>query len=228
MITDVCILGERVSGTCFITKLITSNTNLKLNYRFGHKHFFQDVSKLEKSKTSHILFIFITRDVVEWLQSFMVNTYHSAEPIRSCRDFSTFIRSEWSCIHDETSGVRAPSKLYKQEMMNERDPDTKKRFENVIKMRTSKIVKNLELKDIVENFTHVKYEDVRDNPELFVETMCSMFGIQRYLEFSPVDTIKGRGTGKYVRKIYPGIQEHDLEYIISNIDHDIEKKIGYM
>ena len=71
MITDVCILGERVSGTCFLSKLITSNTRLKLNNSFGHKHFFQNIENIKKGNTAHILFLFITRDIIEWLQSFM-------------------------------------------------------------------------------------------------------------------------------------------------------------
>ena len=208
MITDVCVIGERVSGTCFLSKLITSNTTLKINNSFGNKHFFQDIESIKRKNTSHILFIFVTRDIIEWLQSLMTSTYHSSDNLRSCQDFSQFIRTEWSCVYDETSGIRPSNSLYKKEMMHERDPDTKKRFSNAIKMRTSKINENMKIKNFVENFVHIKYEDVRDDPQIFLESMCSMFFIPRYIDFVPIDTVKGKGSIKYVRKNYPVI-EHD-------------------
>ena len=228
MITDVCIIGERVSGTCFLSKLVTSNTTLKLNNSFGHKHFFQDIEKIKKSNTAHILFLFITRDIIEWLQSFMSSTYHASDNLRSCQDFSKFIRTEWSCVYDETSGIRSSNSLYKKEMMHERDPETRKRFSNAIKMRTSKINENMKIKNFVENFVHIKYEDVRDDPQIFLESMCSMFCIPRYVDFVPIDTVKGRGSTKYVRKIYPAIEHDDLLYIMEEMDEDVEKKIGYI
>ena len=228
MITQVKIIGERVSGTCFIDKLVRNNTPLTINPDFGHKHFFQEIENIKKKKTDHILFIYITRDIIEWLQSFIQSTYHASEPIRSCKNFSEFIRHEWSCIYDETFGIKPLNKLYKKEMMNERDPVTKKRFKNVMKLRTSKIQHSLLIEDFVENFVHVRYEDVRDEPELFIETICRMFQIPKNVEFTPIVHVKGRGTIKYVRKTYPEIKEEDLKYIISEMDEDIEKKIGYM
>jgi len=228
MITQVKIIGERVSGTCFLDNLVTKNTPLTVNPDFGHKHFFQDIESIKRKKTDHILFIYITRDIIEWLQSFMQSTYHSSEPIRSCKDFSEFIKYEWSCIYDETFGIKPLNKLYKKEMMNERDPETKKRFQNVIKMRTSKIQHSLLIGGLVENFVHVRYEDVRDEPELFLETICKMFQIPQNIEYTPIENVKGKGSIKYVRKTYPQIKEEDLKYIISEMDEETEKKIGYM
>jgi len=228
MITDVNIMGERVSGTCFLENLITKNTSLKINRDFGDKHFFQDIDAIKRKKTDHILFIFITRDIMEWLQSFSNNPYHSSEPIRYCNDFSKFIRHEWSCIYDETYGIQPLNSLYKKEMMHERDPVTKKRFKNVVKMRTSKIENTMRLRNIVENFIHVKYEDVRDEPNIFLESMCIMFLIPKYLDYTPIDTVKGKGSVKYIRKKYPEIKEDDLKYIISEMDEDLEHKLGYL
>jgi len=58
--------------------------------------------------------------------------------------------------------------------------------------------------------------------------MCSMFCIPRYIDFVPIDTVKGRGSVKYVRKIYPRIENDDLLYIMEEMDEDVEKKIGYI
>ena len=112
--------------------------------------------------------------------------------------------------------------------MHERDPVTKKRFNNVVKMRTSKIENTMRLRNIVENFIHVKYEDVRDEPNIFLESMCIMFLIPKYLDYTPIDTVKGKGSVKYIRKKYPEIKEDDLKYIISEMDEDLEHKLGYL
>ena len=170
MITHVCVWGERVSGTTYLQRLVTSNTNLKI-FIFNHKHFYQDLDVIKKTNTSHILFLFITRDVIEWLQSLSLNTFHACKKLKECTDFSTFIRSEWNCIHDETSGTSQFDKRYGMEMLHERCPKTGLRFKNAIKMRTSKIQHMFHIKNIVQNFVHVRYEDVRDEPELFLKTI---------------------------------------------------------
>ncbi len=73
----VCILGERVSGTCFVQKLISSNTDLKVDSSYGHKHFFQDYAKICKEDTSDVLFVFVTRDIISWLSSMKHTPYHA-------------------------------------------------------------------------------------------------------------------------------------------------------
>jgi len=230
MITEINIIGERVSGTCFLEGLIKKNTSLKINKDrdMGYKHFFYDLKTLGKKKTDHILFIYITRDIMEWLQSFSTSPYHASESIKTCKNLSNFIRHEWSCIYDETFGIKPINSLYNKEMMHERNPSTKKRFENVIKMRTSKIEHSLKIKNIVENFIHVKYEDVRDDPSIFLESMCIMFQIPRFLNFTPIKTVKDKGAIEYIRKEYPEITEEDTMFIISEMDEDLEARLGYI
>lgn len=227
-IKEVCILGERVSGTCFIQKLITENTKLKINTEYGHKHFYQDLNKISRQKTSHVLFIFISRDIIEWLQSFLVNTFHADLPIRKCTDFSKFIRMEWKSIYDHTFGVPQTSKLYGSEMMMERDPLTGERFESVIQMRSSKNRHFMSIKDIVENFEHVQYEDVRDGPQEFISALSKKYGIKIRSEFINVTTIRGKGSVPYVRKDYPEVNAEDSQYIVENCDQEMEKLLGYL
>lgn len=229
MITTICILGERTSGTTFVQALITANTNMKFNCSFGHKHFRQDIVKLEKTDTSRILFLFITRDVIQWLQSLNVNTFHADLPIRRCTDFSKFIRMEWKCIEDETSGVSQLDKKYGQEMMYERDPLTGERFKNVIKMRTSKIQHYLvDVSSRVENFEHVKYEDVRDDPQEWLNKISEKYNIRLNPKFVPINSVRGKGRVPYSIKEYPEICKEDYEYILNEICIETEKYIGYL
>jgi len=229
MITKVCILGERVSGTSFIQSLILSNTKLKLDTSFGHKHFIQDIQKIKKSDTSDILFLFITRDVLEWLQSLTLNTFHADLPLRRCTDFSKFIRMEWKCIEDETSGVSQMDKKYGQEMMFERDQNTGERFTNVMKMRTSKIRHALlDVSPNVEHFLHVQYENVRDSPHEWLTQLSEKYNFVMNRKFTPVTSVRGKGRIQYHRKEYPDISQEDTEYILQQISWEDEKYIGYL
>lgn len=229
MITNICILGERTSGTTFIQALISSNTDVKFNSSFGHKHFRQDIDKIEKTDTSQILFIFITRDVLQWLQSLNVNTFHADLPLRRCTDFSKFIRMEWKCIEDETSGVSQLDKKYGQEMMYERDPITGERFSNAIKMRTSKIQHYLvDVSSKVEHFEHVRYESVRDDPQEWLRKICEKYYIRLKPKFVPITSVRGKGRVQYSVKEYPEICKEDQEYILNEICIETEEYIGYL
>lgn len=229
---QVCILGERVSGTCYLQSVLTENTGLKVVSPYGHKHFYQDTDKIRKNakdQDNDTLFIFISRDLVAWLHSFKNNTFHADKPIRDCEDMSKFLRMEWKCIHDRTSGTPESSSLYGKEMMCERNPKNGQRFQDVIQMRNSKMQHFLSIGQLVRNFLHVRYEDVRDYPEKFLDKLVSEYGVKRKSKtFVPVNTVRGKGTVPYVQKAYPDMSEEDTDFIMSRIDVDLEKKLGYL
>lgn len=228
MITKVCVLGERVSGTCFVQALLTQNTNLKPVSPYGHKHFYQDTELLRKTNTSDTLFVFITRELVDWLNSFKNNTFHADKPIRNCRDMSSFLRMEWKCIFDRTSGTPETSSDYGKEMLCERNPVDGTRFKNVIQMRNSKMRHFLGIEELVDHFVHVRYEDVRDEPSVFLEGVSSLFSIPKTTVFQSVDTVRGKGKVPYARKTYPGMTDEDNLYVLDNVDEDLESILGYL
>lgn len=228
-ITNVCVLGERVSGTCFVQSLLSDNTNLRVVSPYGHKHFYQDTDKMRnQNETNETLFVFISRDLVEWLNSFRNNTFHADKPIRNCKNMSSFLRVEWKCIFDNTSGTPETSVEYGTEMMCERNPSDGRRFENVIKMRNSKMWHFLGIEEHVQNYVHVRYEDARDDPEAFVKTIQTKFGIKTSKVFNPVDTVRGKGRVPYVRKTYPALSVEDTEFVVDNVDVDLESRLGYL
>lgn len=228
MITKICVLGERVSGTCFAQSLVTSNTNLKPVLPYGHKHFFQDIDRLRKDDTSDTLFLFISRDVMEWLNSFKKNPFHTDKTIRNCKDMGTFLRTEWKCVYDNTSGTPESSKLYGREMMCERNPSDGQRFENVVQMRNAKMAHFLGLREVVEHFVHVRYEDVRDDPRNFIENLCSEFSILKTKTFCDVKTVRGKGRVAYKRTYYPEMAAEDAEFVVRNVNTDLESLLGYL
>lgn len=227
-ITKVCILGERVSGTCFVQSLVSNNTSLKSVLPYGHKHFFQDVKSIAKADTSDTIFIFITRDVMEWLNSFKENTFHADKPIRNCKSMSPFLRMEWKCVYDSTSGTPETSTQYGQEMMCERDPSDGRRFENVVRMRNSKMRHFMGIRDIVDNFVHARYEDVREDPEKFIVEVTERFSISKSQKFNGVATVRGKGRVPYTRTIYPEMAAENVDFVVQNLDHEVEALLGYI
>ena len=227
-IRKFCVVGERVSGTSFLQKLFVKNTKLSQVSPFGHKHFFQDIKLLRRTYTKDILFVFVSRDLIEWLNSLLVNTYHAHMPIRNCNDMTTFLRMEWQCVFDKTFAVKRSDPRFGKEMMFERDPIDGKRVSNVIAMRNSKMKHFLSLKNEVENFVHLKYEDLRDSPEEFLSGVCEMFEIRKNDTYLPITTVRGKGSVPYQRKVYPDISEKDLEFILENIDEELETELEYM
>lgn len=226
---QVCVIGERVSGTCYLQSLLAENTNLRLVSPYGHKHFYQDTDKIRKdSRASDILFIFISRDLIDWLHSFKNNTFHADKPIRNCQDMSAFLRMQWKCIHDATSGTPESSALFGKEMMCERNPEDGKPFGDVVQMRNSKMKHFMSIGQIVDNFVHVRYEDVRDNPRKFLQRLEQDYGITLSPVFKTVDTVRGKGRVLYVRKVYPDMSEEDLDFIIERVDLELEKSLGYL
>ena len=226
-VTRVCVLGERVSGTCFVQSLIAENTHLKVVAPYGHKHFYQDTDKMRRDDNEDTLFVFISRDLVEWLSSFKNNTFHADKPIRNCKDMSSFLRMEWKCIFDGTSGTPETSSVYGTEMMAERNPADGKRFENVVQMRNSKMRHFLGIQEHVKHFVHVRYEDVRENQEGFLSDMCSSFGIRRNPVFHPINSVRGKGRVPYVRKTYEEMCAEDVDFVVQNVDLELESFLGY-
>lgn len=226
-ITKVCVLGERVSGTCFVQSLVTSNTRLKPENAYGHKHFFQDLDQIRKADTSDILFVFITRDIIDWLNSFKNNTFHADQPIRNCKDMTSFLHMEWKCVFDRTSGTPETSSDYGKEMMCERNPSDGQRFANVIQMRNSKMVHFMGIRHLVDNFVHARYEDVRDDPEKFLQNICDRFSISKNQSFTNILTVRGKGRVPYTRTNYPEMSEENVNFVVLNVDFDIETLLGY-
>ena len=225
-INKFCLLGERVSGTCMLNSIITQNIPGLNPIVFKHKHFFQDLDDIRRADTSEILFIFVTREPIAWLQSMSKTPYHTHHSLKN-KDMSTFIRAEWMCVEDEASGVSQESRLYGKEMMHERDPETGERFRNVLAMRTSKIKHTLVLGEMVDNFVHVRLHELQADPETFIHNICQNYNIRKCSTFSPVQTVRGKGKVVYIPTVYPELTDEDRQYVIQELDLETEAMLGY-
>lgn len=226
VISNFCVLGERVSGTCMLGSLLARNITGLRGLGLKHKHFFQDLDDIRRADTSGTLFVYITREPVAWVHSLYKTPYHTHFSLKK-KGVSAFIRKEWYCVDDEASGVSQDSKQYGKEMLHERDPNTGERFRNVLRMRSAKIAHTLALSEIAENFVHIRLGNLQADPEGFIDSICNKYRLRRYNDFSSVTTVRGKGKVLYKPTIYPDLSKEDTAYLLQELDLDAEAVLGY-
>ncbi|CAM9707329.1 unnamed protein product [Ectocarpus sp. 6 AP-2014] len=225
-ITNFCILGERVSGTCMLSSLLAQNILGFKAVEFNHKHFFQDTDQIRAADTSKTLFVYITREPITWVKAMCKTCYHTHQSLKN-KDVSTFMRKEWHCVEDEASGVNQESPLYGKEMLHERNPSTGQRFKNVLSMRSWKIAHTMALGKTADNFIHVDLGDLQSNPEPFLAKISSKYNLRRSGNLIPVTTVRGKGKVLYKPTVYPELSLDDEEYVLRELDLDAEGLVGY-
>lgn len=225
-ITNYCLLGERVSGTCLLGALLAQNIPGLKPVVFNHKHFFQNLDDIRRADTSKTLFIYVTREPIAWINSMCKTPYHAHGSLKN-KNLSTFIRTEWHCVEDEASGVSQESRTYGKEMLHERDPDTGHRFRNVLAMRAAKAKHTLALGQAVEHFMHVRLHELQADPRAILDSICRKYNLRRSDHFSPVETVRGKGKVVYTQSHYPELSEADTEYVLRETDLDVEQVLGY-
>jgi hypothetical protein len=232
------ICGERCSGTNFVDYLLQRNfpTIQPVDLlEYGSKHFLwwfgtpfdphklsrltYDSSAITFSQSHDCLFVVVVRKPYDWLRSFYLNP-HFVHPTLLTQGFSHFIRSEWRL----SSEYQPPDGQYDE--IDNYNPWTHKPFANVLQLRQYKMRNYLILRELVDNYLFVRYEDVRDNPKGFIDFVATYFHLEKNREFIPITTQKGSHV-PYVENKYFPIELEDLAFINKEIDWWIEEKIGY-
>jgi hypothetical protein len=227
-IQEIAVIGERCSGTNFARELIGKNfpncdivTNTKDEGRnkYAHKHFFPWINltnykiklKLENADCSFLnnsnkcLFIFIVRNVYDWLRSFYLTPYHVSPNLLN-QGFLHFISTEWKVEDRPLTSV------------DQWNPYEQRPFSNVIELRKYKIMNYLSIGNYVDNFLIVRYEDLVENRENFISYVSEKYNIK----------IGEMNVGEiYHKKKYFDFQEIELEFINNHVDWNIEKLLGY-
>lgn len=215
------VVGERCSGTNYTSNLLHRNlTGIKVKLHANAfqqwKHGFIKNPPLE----SDIMMVFLVRNAVSWLKSFHRTPWHAPREYWG-EPFAEFLRREWESRqygggHDD------------RERMEERHPETGERFRNVLELRCLKLADH---KDKFARYRYAaiaRYEDVRERPEDFLDTICAGFDLERTPEFDPVTSYKGKpGARDYKPKDYAEPSEADLAFIRAELDTELEAWFGY-
>lgn len=224
------IFGERCSGTNYLQALLERNLpRASLCRDYGFKHFFPRVAP---GQAPDCLFVIIYREPLDWLSSLYRNPWHVAPELRRL-PFSDFIRHEWWCVWDEDAGVRPGDERYGSEMLQERCPDTGRRFRDVLAMRSSKIRAWEALRDTVAHAVSLNYETLRRDPAAAIARLEQDFGLRTAPRFRDVRQYKGgrwyQGwRARLLRKPPPAIGAADRDYILARLDQALERRIGYV
>lgn len=105
----------------------------------------------------------------------------------------------------------------------------------MLELRKYKNINYLELSSRVNNYLLVRYEDIRDHAEEFIEYVAKTFDLDNTKDFFSIDVVHSyRKIRKkyikgvpYVKKDYFPIPKEQVEFININIDWDVEEKIGF-
>jgi hypothetical protein len=153
MIKKVTIYGERCSGTNYLEELLLLNFNVEIVWNYGWKHFF-GFNNL--SNSDDVLFIGIIRNLNDWVNSLYRGKHHL--PSELTKNIDIYLNNTFYSITE--SG---------EEIMDDRNIETKERYKNIFELRH---VKNNflveEMPKLVKNYCLIIYDDLVDN---FTEIM---------------------------------------------------------
>lgn len=215
MVKYFTIYGERCSGTNFIERAIIKNFKIELTWDYDFKHFFGNYKFEEKEKYDETLFIGIIRGPFEWMSS-LYRTHHHI-PYKNRINWKTFINNEFYSMHNG------------KEKLEDRNMITKKRYKDIFEVR---YLKNKflieEMKNKVNNYILLRYEDFLDRYELSMKFVQEKFKLVRLNEkLIHINNYKGYGDVKYKKKKY-FIPENVLIEIKKNLNKEQEKSLGYV
>ncbi len=171
---------------------------------------------LSLEEENHCLFLVVVRNPLDWLRSFYLQPHHVDRSV-SKQGFSHFLRAEWKPVPLPTGGPA-------HDTIN---PYTMQPFRNVLELRAYKHRNYLALSSKVGNYCIVRYEDISDDPEGFVEYLSNFFDLRPQDEFIPVLDYKGSNTKVYVEKEYFPIAYEDYRFISNYLDSYWEEQVGY-
>lgn len=230
-ITKVFVIGERCSGTNFLTSLICENSTLRNTpiggkhfppwYQLGPEYYSGNPQYYTFNDTDDYLFLVIFRNPYDWVRSFRAQPHHCHGSLKNL-PLSQFIRREWNLNLGDKNVIGERSKNPLMDV----NPENRLSFANVLALRTAKIRNMLEIKNLAPNVYYINYETARDHPQEVLAEITDLY----YLDLKPIfkPIMNYRGSNKpYTERIYDPIEQNDLDYINSQLDKELEKQIGY-
>ena len=214
-ITGFQVLGERSSGTNFVTQLLLRNLDGAARTPvYGWKHGFVD---RRVAPTAGLLTVLVYRHPLRWLQSLHARPLDLSRAMQGL-SFSGFIRHEWQGAFRKDGGEEASTA--------DMEPKAKVNYANALKLRSAKIGYFEELAAMPARVAFLRYEDVNRDPKATLAALAAGFDL-RLKSYAPVQTFKGITTSPYVPKQLPRIDADDLAFIARELDLEQEARIGY-
>ncbi|NNU79239.1 hypothetical protein HMH01_02195 [Halovulum dunhuangense] len=215
-ITGFQVLGERSSGTNFVTQLLSRNFDgVPRNPAYGWKHGFID---RRVAATDGLLTVLVYRHPLRWLQSIHARPLDLSRSMHGL-GFAAFIRHEWQGAFQREDGTEEPSTA-------DMEPKARVNFANAMRLRAAKIGYFEEMAEMPARIAYLRYEDANRDPRRTLNALAEGFGIPLG-PYAPVETFKGITRSPYVPKQMPRIAPGDLAFIRQELDLGLERRIGY-
>ena len=206
LIKHIKIFGERNSGTNFLTQLITKNIRninvLSSGYDHGScwKHAFPRIELFKELDST--LFIFIIRDLDNWIKSMYFNIYHYKRP-KNIEEFLTekIQVDDKRCDHDVN--------IYEDEQ------------QNIVHLRNAKIKSYLNFSKNVNNCVFINLEYLQKNDKNFLQFLNTNYSLnmKQYIPIEKHTKIKSKCKNRNYNMMLPEIiyEAAEIEKFVTSL-----------
>ncbi|MFV0301327.1 MAG: hypothetical protein ACK5IP_10685 [Paracoccus sp. (in: a-proteobacteria)] len=220
------LYGERCSGTNFLRALVERNLPGLMfgnDYNF-EKHDFVNPAHVRETEVGLV----IIRNALDWLTSLHRNP-HQVGAWHQSLDFSGFLRHEWSSVFNgNLINDQERLDIRDQELLLDRHPVTGARIGNVVQLRNLKVQSQLKVRHLYPKWMIVRYETVRDAPNLVVHNLARLTGHKPPKVLQGVEQDMSMPSGANRRHLpYAAYTPEDLDFVARNLDLQQEQALGF-
>lgn len=227
-VTRFQVIGERSSGTNYLTQVLAKNTPLLPSNILGWKHGHSQTAMIP----SDLVVAVSVRRADAWARSMFAKPWHTT-PAMQGLGFSEFLRTRWETIIDRRQYFRdcASELEIGRPLQFDRDPMTGDCYENLFALRRGKLQSHLSFINRGCNFCLIRSESVTDDPEGFVHRFRAAFGLAQMTKpFRPVlRRLGSRFVSSVDSKREPPKQlsQEDFAFLREQSDLALESRLGY-
>jgi hypothetical protein len=222
------VFGERRSGTNFLDRTVAGATGLAREPGYGWKHGPPVVPVLP----SHVLFLVIVRDPLEWLASLYRAPYELHPDLQSL-DFASFLRTPWRGVFKaglqqwDHFGYAPGGAGAGEDLQLDRHPLTGRLPTSPMELRRIKLTAHLSLLERGVNAAVLRYEDLRDRPDATLGPVLDAFGVARTAPVEPPRRIVSPNAfaGEDRRAEWT---EANRATALAGLDPAQERRLGYL
>lgn len=227
-LTRYQVLGERSSGTNFVSRLLGRNSDLRPVDVLGWKHGFVQALAVP----GDLAVICVVRAPEPWALSMFAKPWHTP-PAMQALEFGAFIRAPWATIIDRPryfDGIGAPA--LGQPLQQDRDPVTGAVFDSLFALRRAKLASLLSYLNRDCTCIFLRAEAVQAAPE---DTLAALRGALGQpplaVPFRPVVKRLGSKFKPAVATRPDGparMSPQDRDFMWQMLDRTQEAQLGYI
>jgi|694.fasta_scaffold49250_6 hypothetical protein len=203
----ISIFGERHSGTNFLENCFKQKFGLERTSYFDNKHFFgwcKPETITYHRMSLHTLFTGIVRNPYDWIMA-MINLPHHIHPHR-LQNIESFLLSEWYSTD-----------FHHNEILTDRNYQTKNRYKNIFEMRTLKYKYLSEIMPVIaKNYMLLSYDSFLKNYHNYLNIISNRFYLKKIGQEPELQNKNPYQVPEYIKNI-----------IDNNVDWSLEESLGF-